>query len=117
VTPAVATPAVVEPLKAIVYFPVNSPALRGEEARKLDKLIAAMNLQKDTTATLSGYHSASGKLAANQELAKRRAFAIRDALVAGGVDATRVKFDKPQRAEANVKGEDPFARRVEVVVN
>ena len=33
-------------------------------------------------AQISGYHSASGRLAANQELAKQRAFTVRDALLA-----------------------------------
>jgi photosynthetic reaction center cytochrome c subunit len=105
------------PLKAIMYFAVNSPGLQGEEAAKLDKLVAAMKEQVQTTATISGYHSASGTLAANQQLAKQRAFTIRDALLAGGVAADRIKLDKPLQAEANIKGEDPMARRVEVTVN
>jgi photosynthetic reaction center cytochrome c subunit len=120
VVPAAATaPAVAvsaESLKAIMYFPVNSPVLKGDEATKLDKLIAAMNVQQETVATISGYHSAAGKLAANQQLAKQRAFTIRDALLAGGVSDKRIKLDKPQQTEANIKGEDPFARRVEVTV-
>jgi outer membrane protein OmpA-like peptidoglycan-associated protein len=103
-------------MKAVMYFPVNSPLLKVDEAKKLDKLIAAMNAQQDSTATISGYHSATGKLAANQQLAKQRAFKIRDALLAGGVAQSRIKLDKPQQTEANVKGEDPFARRVEVTV-
>jgi photosynthetic reaction center cytochrome c subunit len=118
---AVAAPAAVaaapaQPLKEVVYFPVNSPLLKGDEVKKIDKLLAALNAQPDSTATISGYHSATGKLAANQELAKQRAFKIRDALVAAGVAAGRIKLDKPQKAEANIKGEDPFARRVEVTV-
>jgi photosynthetic reaction center cytochrome c subunit len=119
---AVAAPAVVaaaapaQPLKEVVYFPVNSPRLQGDEVKKIDKLLAALNAQPDSTATISGYHSATGKLAANQELAKQRAFKIRDALVGAGVAAGRIKLDKPQQAEANIKGEDPFARRVEVTV-
>jgi photosynthetic reaction center cytochrome c subunit len=119
---AVAAPATVaaaapmQPLKEVVYFPVNSPLLKGDEVKKIDKLLAALNAQPDSTATISGYHSATGKLAANQELAKKRAFKIRDALVAAGVAAGRIKLDKPQQAEANIKGEDPFARRVEVTV-
>jgi photosynthetic reaction center cytochrome c subunit len=104
------------PMKAVMYFPVNSPLLKVDEARKLDKLIAAMNAQQETTATISGYHSASGKLAANQQLAKQRAFKIRDTLLAGGVADKRIRLDKPQQTEANIKGEDPFARRVEVTV-
>jgi len=99
-----------------VYFPVNSALLKGDEVAKIDKLLAALNAQPDSTATISGYHSAAGKLAANQQLAKQRAFKIRDALVAAGVPAGRIKLDKPQQTEANIKGEDPFARRVEVTV-
>ncbi len=105
-----------QPLKEIVYFPVNSPLLKGDEVKKIDKLLAALNAQPDSTATISGYHSATGKLAANQQLAKQRAFKIRDALMAGGVAEKRITLDKPQQTEANIKGEDPFARRVEVTV-
>jgi photosynthetic reaction center cytochrome c subunit len=115
--PVVAAPAApAEPLKAVMYFAVNSPLLKVDESKKLDKLIAAMNAQQETTATISGYHSATGKLAANQQLAKQRAFKIRDALLAGGVAQSRIRLDKPQQTEANIKGEDPFARRVEVTV-
>ena len=121
--PVVATPvaaaapaAPAQPLKEIVYFPVNSPQLKSEEVKKIDKILAALSAQPDSNATLSGYHSATGKLAANQQLAKQRAFKIRDALVAAGVSASRIKLDKPQQTEGSVKGEDPFARRVEVTV-
>jgi photosynthetic reaction center cytochrome c subunit len=112
--PVVAAPA--QPLKEVVYFPVNSPLLTGDKVKKIDKILAALNAQPDSTATLSGYHSATGKLAANQQLAKQRAFKIRDALVAAGVAGDRIKLDKPQQTEANIKGEDPFARRVDVTV-
>ena len=120
-TPVVVAPVAVatvpaQPLKEVVYFPVNSPLLKGDEVKKIDKLLAALNAQPASTATIAGYHSASGKLAANQQLAKQRAFKIRDALVAAGVAASRIKLDKPQQTEANIKGEDPFARRVEVTV-
>jgi photosynthetic reaction center cytochrome c subunit len=116
--PVVAAPVAAPPqaLKEIVYFPVNSPLLKGDEVKKIDKLLAALNAQPDSTATISGYHSATGNLAANQQLAKQRAFKIRDALIAGGVADKRIALDKPQQTEANIKGEDPFARRVEVTV-
>ena len=114
--PAAVAAAPAQPLKEVVYFPVNSPLLKGDEVKKIDKLLAALNAQPDSTATISGYHSATGKLAANQQLAKQRAFKIRDALVAAGVGASRIKLDKPQQADAKIKGEDPFARRVEVTV-
>ena len=117
VAPVVAAPAAPsEPLRAVTYFAVGSPKLRAEDAKSLDKLIAALALQPNAVATISGYHSAAGSLKTNQDLAKQRAFAVRDALMAGGVAADRIQLDKPQQAEANVKGEDPKARRVEVAV-
>jgi photosynthetic reaction center cytochrome c subunit len=101
---------------AVLYFAVGS-ALIGDDARQVLVQVAAM-LVKDTNAraTVSGYHSSAGSADANEELAKQRAFAVRDALVAAGVAAERVVLEKPQNTEANVAGEDPKARRVEVAV-
>ena len=67
-------------------------------------------------ATISGFHSAAGTLAQNQELAKQRAFTVRDSLLAAGIAESRVMLAKPQQTEANVAGEDPTARRVEVTI-
>jgi photosynthetic reaction center cytochrome c subunit len=65
---------------------------------------------------ISGYHSASGDLASNQELAKQRAFAVRDLLKSRGIEPDRVVLEKPQSAEANLSGEDPKARRVDIAI-
>ena len=62
------------------------------------------------------YAEASGDPAANEELAKRRAFAVRDALKAAGIEEARVLLEKPQVTAGNVAGEDPKARRVEVAM-
>jgi photosynthetic reaction center cytochrome c subunit len=107
---------VAEAMRSVMYFAVGSPVLEGEQAKGLERLIATMAEQKRSTATISGYHSAAGTLAANQELAKQRAFTVRDALLAAGIADSRVKLDKPQQTEANVAGEDPVARRVEVTL-
>jgi photosynthetic reaction center cytochrome c subunit len=109
-------PPLAEATRSVMYFNVGSPVLEGEQAKGLDRLIATMAAQRATSATISGYHSAAGTLAANQELAKQRAFTVRDALLAAGIGESRVKFDKPRQTEANVAGEDPVARRVEVTV-
>lgn len=100
--------------RSVLYFGVGSAELKADQAQGLVALIEALNQQPRGSAFVSGYHSAAGELAANQELAKQRAFAVRDALVAAGVKSDRVKLDKPQQTEANVAGEDPSARRVEV---
>jgi cytochrome c oxidase cbb3-type subunit II len=63
---------------------------------------------------VSGFHDSTGDLASNQELAKTRAFAVRDALVAQGVDAAQVELVKPAATEGG--GASPEARRVEVSI-
>ncbi len=109
-------PAVSEALRSVLYFTVGSSALEGKQAEAMTQLIAAMKAKPDLKATISGFHSASGTLAQNQELAKKRAFAVRDALTTAGIAESRVMLEKPQQTEANVAGEEALARRVEVTV-
>ncbi len=100
----------------VLYFGVGSAVLDGEQSKTMSELIAAMNAAPTSKASISGYHSASGQLAANQDLAKRRAFSVRDALVAAGIAADRAILEKPVQAEANPAGEDASSRRVEVTL-
>jgi photosynthetic reaction center cytochrome c subunit len=118
--PAAAAPSLPPPaaeaLRATLYFGVGSFALEGTQAEGLNQLVASMKANPAIMATISGYHSASGELASNQLLAKNRAFSVRDSLLAAGIPAERVKLDKPLQAEANLSGEDPSARRVEITL-
>ena len=107
---------VAEALRSVLYFGVASPALGDVQAKGLAQLVDSLGKQTKAVAMVSGYHSASGELQANQELARQRAVAVRDALVAAGIPEARVKLQKPVQAEANLSGEDPAARRVEVTV-
>ena len=66
------------------------------------------------TAVVSGFHDATGDAAMNAELAKQRAFAVRDALKALGVAEEKIELKKPE--EATASGNDAQARRVEVVL-
>ena len=109
-------PPMAEAARSVMYFGVGSATLEGEQAKGMAQLIAGMAASKTSKLTISGYHSATGELAVNQELAKQRAFTVRDALLAAGVPEARVVLQKPQMAEANLSGEDPAARRVEVTV-
>jgi photosynthetic reaction center cytochrome c subunit len=109
-------PPVAEALRSVLYFGVGSANLDATQAQGLVQLIASMEAKPKTKATISGYHSASGQLDANQELAKQRAFSVRDALASAGIPPDRVVLEKPLSAEANLAGEDPAARRVEVTV-
>jgi photosynthetic reaction center cytochrome c subunit len=75
-----------------------------------------MRADANAKATISGFHSASGGAQLNAELAKQRAFTVRDSLIAAGIATERVILDKPVEAQANAAGEDFGARRVEVTV-
>ncbi len=63
---------------------------------------------------ISGFHDATGNAATNAELARQRAVAVRDALVAAGVDAARIELKKPE--ETTGSGNAAEARRVEVLI-
>ncbi|MEJ8851013.1 photosynthetic reaction center cytochrome PufC [Variovorax rhizosphaerae] len=99
-----------------VLFAVGSPSMSAEANTALAPVIETLKADAAAKVTLSGFHSASGDLATNEELAKQRAFAVRDALKAAGIAEDRIVLEKPQSAEANVAGEDARARRVEVAV-
>jgi photosynthetic reaction center cytochrome c subunit len=102
----------------VVYFAVGSAGLPSGAEAGLKTLLDALKTNPAAKLVISGFHSASGELASNQELAKQRAFAVRDVLKsAAGVDEARVVLEKPQSAQANLAGEDPEARRVEVLVS
>jgi len=63
---------------------------------------------------LSGFHDATGSAAANAELAKQRALAVRDALVGAGVAEAALELKKPE--ETTGTGSAAEARRVEVTI-
>lgn len=94
-----------------VYFDVDSAKLSDQALATINKLVAAAPRK---VFTVSGYHSATGNVDHNHELAKQRAFAVRDALNAAGDATVRVVLEKPRQTQANVSGEDPQARRVEI---
>ena len=63
---------------------------------------------------ISGYHDATGSAAKNAELAKLRAFAVRDALKGSGVADDKIELKKPEELKAT--GSNAEARRVEVAL-
>ncbi|MDO9315313.1 MAG: sodium-translocating pyrophosphatase [Burkholderiaceae bacterium] len=65
-------------------------------------------------AVVSGFTDASGDADKNAELAKQRAFAVRDALTAAGVAEDKIELKKPEQSSAD--GDPAAARRVEVTL-
>ena len=100
----------------VVFFAVASFALPADGNQSLDPVLGALKANPGAKAKISGYHSATGDVAQNEELAKKRAIAVRDALKTAGVSEDRLVLDKPLQTEANVAGEERFARRVEVKI-
>jgi photosynthetic reaction center cytochrome c subunit len=101
---------------ATLFFGVGSATIAGDAVPGMQALIDSLKANPGSKVSISGYHSAAGDLAQNQELAKSRAMAVRDTLRSAGVAEERFDLQKPVSAEANLTGEDPKARRVEVLV-
>ena len=94
------------------YFATGSAALaEGAPAALAD---VAKAVGEGRMAVISGFHDASGDPALNAELAKQRAFAVRDALKALGVAEDKVELSKP--AQTTGSGSASEARRVEVTL-
>jgi photosynthetic reaction center cytochrome c subunit len=66
------------------------------------------------SAVVSGFNDPTGEPAKNEELAKQRAFAVRDALKSAGVADDRIRLKKPESTMGT--GSNAEARRVEVSV-
>ena len=65
-------------------------------------------------AIVSGYVDSSGNAAQNEELAKQRAFVVRDALVSLGIGEDKLELHKPEATTAAASNAE--ARRVEVAL-
>ena len=96
--------------EAKFFFDVAKADLPADAAAQIAKLAAAAKAGAGKL-IISGFHDASGDPAKNADLAKQRAFAVRDALKAAGVAEDRIETKKPEQINA---GNAADARRVEV---
>ena len=94
------------------YFASGKADLAAGAAEALTDAIKAAAEGKRLV--VSGFHDATGNAEFNAELAKQRAFAVRDALKAAGVADANVELKKPEQLMGS--GADAEARRVEVAV-
>lgn len=95
------------------YFASGKAELASGALAALSDAIAAA--QGGKRLVLSGFHDATGDPAMNAELAKQRAFSVRDALVGAGVAETSLELKKPEQMQAST-GSSAEARRVEVMI-
>ncbi len=116
---APAAPAAADGSKVVVengvvkfYFGSGKADLaQGSDAALAD---VVKGLKAGQKAVISGYHDSTGNLASNQELAKKRAISVRDALVHLGAPVDHVEMKKPENSSGT--GPASEARRVEVVL-
>lgn len=94
-----------------VHFAASQATLDAEAMRLLKELAPAMKAGVNPI-DVTGFAASTGNRTANIELAKRRATAVRDALLAEGVPAGRVRVQAPR--EVTGSGSDRDARRVEI---
>ena len=114
---AAAPPAADKPVvggaAAKLYFATGKAELPADAAAALAPLIDALKAGKARKLVISGYHDATGDPAQNAELAKQRAFAVRDALSGAGLTAEQIELSKPQETIGG-GSDDREARRVEI---
>ena len=96
-----------------VHFDSGKSALDAEAIRVLRGFAPAMKAGTNPI-DVTGYADRRGNHAANVELAKRRAMAVRDALLAEGIAAERIRLKPP--ADVTGRGSDREARRVDLAV-
>ena len=94
------------------YFASASAALATGAAEALGDVVKGVAAGQK--AVISGYHDVTGDPAKNEELAKQRALAVRDALAALGIGEDKVDLRKPEVTTAT--GSNAEARRVEVTL-
>ena len=110
-TPAPAPVAAAFPFKA--YFDTGSATI-GPVANATIAAAAEAIRKDGLKVALTGYTDKTGDVARNEELAKARALAVRDALKAAGVAEGSIELRPPVFVEAGAAGADAEARRVEI---
>lgn len=97
---------------AQVAFESGQTSLSPKAKALLQDIAVGVKKMDGATLVLSGFHDTAGLPEVNARVAKERAQAVRDELVAKGMPIGRIKLQKPQ---VMVGGNDPaLARRVDI---
>ena len=116
--PAAMAPAavVVVTFPAKVYFDTGSATVSADGGKTVSATADA--IKKDNLkVAVTGYTDKTGDTAKNEELAKTRATAVRDALKAAGVPEADIEMKPPMFVEVGGAITDAEARRVEINKN
>ena len=110
---AAASGSAAQPSSVHVYFPTGQSTLDTAAQRTL-RIASAAYVGIGTEIVVTGYADQRGNAAANLELAKKRAAAVRDELAKLGIEPQRLKLAPPVNVTGG--GSDDRARRVDIVV-
>jgi membrane fusion protein (multidrug efflux system) len=102
------------PSEVSVYFASGSASL-DETAKGIIRAKAAEVVGAETPIIITGYADKTARSTNNVELAKKRALAVKDALVQLGVHPQRIRLQQPENVTGS--GTDDQARRVDMVVS
>ena len=97
-----------------IFFAVGTDALPPEASDVLARVSTTARATTTAVVSVSGFHDPTGDAAANAELARRRAEAVRHALEAHGVPPEQIRLNKPMETAGGTDLAD--ARRVELRV-
>jgi len=118
--PVAEVPKPAPPQLKAVFFDFNKADIRPEGRQNLDEAIRWLKANSQARISLDGYADDRGTPPYNLKLSERRAIAVRDYLVAGGIDAKRISTTGSGETRAFAPGEDEAAwqlnRRVDLTV-
>jgi photosynthetic reaction center cytochrome c subunit len=96
-----------------ILFDLDKTTLNADARSAIAFAADAMKKDPGLKIDVSGYADKSGSVNHNLDLAKRRAFAVRDALAAAGGSTNRIVLRKPEF----VIGQEADARRVDLIAS
>ena len=116
VAPVVTTPAIVPGLPQNVYFDTGSAVVTSDGTKAITAALDEIKKDAGAKIAITGYTDKTGDQTANEDLAKNRAVAVRDALTAAGIANANIEMRPPAFVEvgANATAGDAQARRVEI---
>ncbi len=97
-----------------VYLDAGQERIPDDAAARLASLIAVTTSDAGKRIVISGYYERSGDASFGAEVARQRAYAVRDFLRAAGIADERIVIEEPRQATG--ASEDREARRVEVAL-
>jgi OmpA-OmpF porin, OOP family len=109
-----------QPSGYVVLFDFDKFNINDAAQAVINQVIADYNANKSTSISATGYTDRAGSAAYNERLSERRADAVREALIAGGIPAEAITTAWKGESENAVPTEDGVReqanRRVEIIL-